>query len=90
MTELLGIIHVCANDIMQKIPKVPVKYNFHHNAVIKLTGYHSSWHPGAFASKCVPSSRAFAQQKMPGGEPINADIPGARHLHQLAFKYENC
>ena len=24
-------------------------------------------HPGAFAPKCVPSPRAFAQQKMPGG-----------------------
>ena len=27
-------------------------------------------HPGAFAPKCVPSPRAFAQQKMPGG-PAN-------------------
>ena len=33
-------------------------------AGINLTGYHP---PGAFALKCVPSPRAFAQQKMPGG-----------------------
>ena len=38
--------------------------------------------PGAFAPKCVPSPRAFAQQKMPGGWAINDDVPGAEHLHQ--------
>ena len=38
------------------------------NAGINLTGYHSPGHPGAFAPKCVPSSGAFAQQKMPGGQ----------------------
>ena len=37
------------------------------NAGINLTGYHPPGHPGAFAPKCVPSPRAFAQQKMPGG-----------------------
>ena len=37
-----------------------------HNAGINLTGYHPPGHPGAFAPKCVPSPRAFAQQKMPG------------------------
>ena len=37
-------------------------------AGINLTGYHPPpGHPGAFAPKCVPSPRAFAQQKMPGG-----------------------
>ena len=57
------------------------------NAGINLTGYHPPGHPGAFAPKCVPSPRAFAQQKMPGS--INDDVPGAGHLHQLAFKHEN-
>ena len=37
------------------------------NAGINLTGYHPPGHPGAFAPKCVPSPRASAQQKMPGG-----------------------
>ena len=37
------------------------------NAGINLTGYHPPEHPGAFAPKCVPSPRTFAQQKMPGG-----------------------
>ena len=37
------------------------------NAGINLTGYHPPGHPRAFAPKCVPSPRAFAQQKMPGG-----------------------
>ena len=38
------------------------------NAGINLTGYHPPpGHPGAFAPKCVPSPRAFAQQKMPRG-----------------------
>ena len=39
-------------------------------------------HPGAFAPNCVPSPRAFAQQKMPKAGPINDNVPGARHLHQ--------
>ena len=33
-------------------------------AGINLTGYHP---PRAFALKCVPIPRGFAQQKMPGG-----------------------
>ena len=37
------------------------------NAGINLTGYHPPGHWGVFAPKCVPSNRAFAQQKMPGG-----------------------
>ena len=37
------------------------------NAGINLTSYNPPGHPGAFAPKCVPSPRAFAQQKMPGG-----------------------
>ena len=42
-------------------------YTAEHNAGINLTGYHPPpGHPGAFAPKCVPSPRAFAQQKMPG------------------------
>ena len=59
-------------------------------AGINLTGYHPPGHPGAFAPKCVPSPRAFAQQKMAGAGPIKDDILGAGHLHQLAFKHENC
>ena len=47
-------------------------------------------HPRAFAPKCVPSPRAFALQKMPWVGPIKDDVPGAGHLHQLAFKHENC
>ena len=60
-----------------------------------LCGYHFDGlpsplgHLGAFAPKCVPSPRAFAQQKMPQG-PINEDISGTGLLHQLAFKHENC
>ena len=48
-------------------------------------GYHFDWlplspppppgHPETFASTCVRSPRAFAQQKMPGAGPINEDIP---------------
>ena len=39
-----------------------------YNAGINLTGYHLPYgHPGAFAPECVPSSGAFAQQKMPEG-----------------------
>ena len=38
-----------------------------NNAGINLTSYRPPGHPGAFARKCVPNPRAFAQQKMPGG-----------------------
>ena len=51
------------------------------NAGIALTGYHLPGHPEVFAPKCVRSPRAFAQQKMPGGGPINEDVPGAGLLH---------
>ena len=44
------------------------KFILRNYAGINLTGYHSPpGHPWAFAPKCVPSPRAFAQQKMPGG-----------------------
>ena len=59
-------------------------------AGINLTSYYPPGHSGAFAPKCVPSPWAFAQQTMPGVGPINDDVPGAGHLHQLAFKHENC
>ena len=36
-------------------------------AGINLTGYYPPGHSGAFAPKCVPSPRAFAQEKMPRG-----------------------
>ena len=35
-------------------------------------------HPGAFARKCVPSPRAFAQQKMPGGWANKWQCPWGR------------
>ena len=61
------------------------------NAGINLTGYHPPPPPpGAFAPKCVPSPRAFAQRKCPEAGPINDDVPGAGHLHQLDLKHENC
>ena len=35
---------------------------------MNLTGYHPPGHPRTFQPpKCVPSPRAFAQKKMPGG-----------------------
>ena len=75
-------IKIDANSYLLSIPT---------NARINFIGYHPpTGHPKAFALKCVPSPRAFAQQKVPGGGPINDDVPGAGHLHQLAFRHENC
>ena len=54
-----------------------------------LTSYQPPGHPWAFALKCVLSPKAFAQQKMPGARPITDDVPGAAHLHQLAYRHEN-
>ena len=49
------------------IPHVEGIEAMRYYAGINLTGYHPPGHPGAFAPKCVPSPRAFAQKKMPGG-----------------------
>ena len=53
--------------------------NFFTHAGINLTGYHPlPGHPGAFASKYVPSPRAFAQQKMPRGRASKWRCPWGR------------
>ena len=77
------------NEEYQKVgfePGTPWSVVQHSNAGINLTGYYPPGHSGAFAPKCVPSPRAFAQQKYLGAGPINDDVPGAGHLHQ----HEDC
>ena len=52
-----------------------------NNAGINLTGYYPPpppGQPGTFASKCVPSPRAFTQQKMPGGRANKWRCPWGR------------
>ena len=68
----------------------PVSRCGNRNAGINLTGYHPLGHPGPFAPKCVPSPRALQNRKCSGAGPINDDVPCTGHLHQLAFKHENC
>ena len=59
-------------------------------AGINLTSYHPPGHPGGFAPKCVPAPGLLHNGKCPGAGPINDDVSGAGHLHQLVFKQENC
>ena len=42
--------------------------------------------PRGFAQKCVPSPRAFAQQKMPVVGPINDDVPRAGQFVSTRFQ----
>ena len=60
------------------------------NAGINLMGYHLPRAPRGFYTEMCAGPRAFVQQKMPGAGPINEDVPGVGHLHQLAFKHESC
>ena len=57
LTEV--IIGITALQI--KIELMPHSCKTASYAGISLTGYHPPGHPGAFAPKCVPSPRAFAQ-----------------------------
>ena len=61
------------------------------NAGINLTGYHPSpGTPGLLHQNVCPAPGLLHNRKCTGAGPINDDVPGAGHLHQLAFKHENC
>ena len=46
--------------------------------------------PGLLHRNVCPAPGLLHNRKCPGAGPINDDVPGAGHLHQLAFKHENC
>ena len=46
--------------------------------------------PGLLHRNVCPAPGLSHNRQCPGGEPMNDDVPGAGHLHQLAFKHENC
>ena len=58
------------------------------NAGINLTGYHPPppGTPGLLHRNVCPAPGLLHNTKYPGVGPINDDVPGAGHLHQLAFK----
>ena len=58
-------LHSLGLGVSVSSPVALISTELHSYAGINLTGYHPPGHPGAFAPKCVPSPRAFAQQKMP-------------------------
>ena len=59
-------------------------------ASINWTGYHPPGTPGLLHRNVCPAPGLLHNRKCPGGGPINDDVPGVGHLHQLAFKHENC
>ena len=60
-------------------------------AGINLTGYHPPpGTPGLLHRNVCPAPGLLHNRKSPGGGPKNDDVLGAGHLHQLAFKHENC
>ena len=46
--------------------------------------------PGLLHQNVCPAPGLLHNRKCPGAGPIKDDVPGAGHLHQLAFKDENC
>ena len=76
----------------------PLSYHHHcaiflrdTNAGINLTSYHPPpGTPGLLHRNVCPAPGLLHNRKCPGGGPKNDDVPGAGHLHQLAFKHENC
>ena len=50
--------------------------------------------PGLLHRNVYPAPGLLHNRKCPGAGPIDHDVPGvgpgAGHLHQLAFKHENC
>ena len=58
-------------------------------AGINLSGYHPPGHLGLLHQNVCPAPGLLHNGKCPGAGPINDDVPGARRLHQLAFKHEN-
>ena len=64
--KLVGLISILYLSLQNCSAVTIVKtniYDVNTNAGINFTCYDP---PGSFAPKCVPSPRAFAQQKMPG------------------------
>ena len=64
------------------VPPTRKKIDIAVNAGINLTGYHPPPPP--------TTPGLLHNRKCPGAGPIKDDVPGAGHLHQLAFKNENC
>ena len=46
--------------------------------------------PGLLHQNVCPAPGLLHYRKCPGAGSIKDDVPGAEHLHQLAFKHENC
>ena len=60
-------------------------------AGINLTGYHPPLGTlGLLHQNVCPALGLLHNRKCLGAGPIKDDVPGARHLYQLAFKHENC
>ena len=60
------------------------------NAGINLTSYHPPGTPELLHQNVCPAPGLLHNRKCPEAGPINDDVPGAGHLHQLTFKHENC
>ena len=65
-----------------------------NHAGINLTGYHlpGPRHSWTFAPKCgnvCPAPWLFHNRKCAEDGPINDDVPGAVHLHQLVLEQQN-
>ena len=58
-------------------------------AGINLTGYPHLGTPGLLHQNMCPVPGLLHNRKCPGARPINDDVPGAKHLYQLAFKHES-
>ena len=84
------------NTLESETPKhTPVPKAAHKevltNAGITLTGYHPApGTPGLLHRNVCPAPGLLHNRKCLGARPIKDNVPGARHLYQLAFKHEHC
>ena len=60
------------------------------NAGINVTGYHPTQGTPGLLQRNVCPAPGLLHTGNAGGGGLNDAVPGAGHLHQLAFKHENC
>ena len=61
-----------------------------HKSIFYLCRYEFDRLPSPPPRNVCPAPGLLHNRKCPGAGPIKDDVPGAGHLHQLAFKHENC
>ena len=89
---------VCFQECDQFFPFIRAEYRVYRcilinlcYAGINLTGYHPpAGTMGLLHRNVRPAPGLLHNRQRPGAGPVAQVVPGAGHLHQPAFKHENC